>query len=60
MTATTRSASASSETSRRRPPEVLTEAEAIALIKACSTRAPTGVRNPGVDRGAVALRVADQ
>ena len=44
MTAT-RSTSASSETSRRRPPEVLTEAEAIALIRACSTRAPTGVRN---------------
>ena len=44
MTAT-RSTSASSPTSRRRPPEVLTEAEAIALIKACSTRAPTGVRN---------------
>ncbi len=35
----------SSATSRRRPPEVLAEAEAIALIKACSTRAPTGVRN---------------
>jgi site-specific recombinase XerD len=32
-------------TSRRRPPEVLSEAEAIALLKACSTRAPTGVRN---------------
>ncbi len=31
--------------SRRRPPEVLSEAEAIALLKACSTRAPTGVRN---------------
>jgi len=31
--------------SRRRPPEVLTEAEAIALIRACSSRAPTGVRN---------------
>ncbi len=30
---------------RRRPPEVLTEPEAIALIKACSTRAPTGIRN---------------
>jgi site-specific recombinase XerD len=44
MTAT-RSTSASSETSRRRPPEVLTEVEAIALIRACSTRAPTGVRN---------------
>ena len=44
MTAT-RSTSASSPRSRRRPPEVLTEAEAIALIKACSTRAPTGVRN---------------
>jgi len=40
-----RSTSASSSTSRRRPPEVLSEAEAIALIKACSTRAPTGVRN---------------
>jgi len=35
----------SSSGSRRRPPEVLTETEAIALIKACSTRAPTGVRN---------------
>jgi len=32
-------------TSRRRPPEVLAEAEAIALLKACSSRAPTGVRN---------------
>jgi len=30
---------------RRRPPEILTEAEAIALIKACSARAPTGIRN---------------
>jgi len=30
---------------RRRPPEVLTEPEVIALIRACSTRAPTGVRN---------------
>ncbi len=36
---------ATGTTSRRRPPEVLTEAEAIALIRACSTRAPTGVRN---------------
>jgi len=35
----------SSSTSRRRPPEVLSEAEAIALLKACSSRAPTGVRN---------------
>jgi len=35
----------SSARSRRRPPEVLTEPEAIALIKACSSRAPTGVRN---------------
>jgi len=35
----------STSTSRRRPPEVLNEAEAIALLKACSTRAPTGVRN---------------
>ncbi len=34
----------SSSRSRRRPPEVLTEPEAIALIRACSTRAPTGVR----------------
>jgi site-specific recombinase XerD len=41
----TGSSSASSSTSRRRPPEVLTEAEAVALIKACSVRAPTGVRN---------------
>jgi site-specific recombinase XerD len=31
--------------SRRRPPEVLSESEVIALIRACSTRAPTGVRN---------------
>src|ERR1700729_1127959 len=30
---------------RRRPPEVLTESEAVALIKACSARAPTGIRN---------------
>ena len=30
---------------RRRPPEVLTTTEAIALIKACSHRAPTGIRN---------------
>ena len=39
------SPSSSSSSSRRRPPEVLTEAEVIALIRACSTRAPTGVRN---------------
>jgi len=40
------STSASSASgSRRRPPEVLSEAEAIVLLKACSTRAPTGVRN---------------
>ena len=45
MSAHTGSRSASSATSRRRPPEVLTEAEAIALIRSCSTRAPTGVRN---------------
>jgi len=47
MTATKpRSTSTSSSAmSRRRPPEVLSEAEALALIKACSTRAPTGVRN---------------
>ncbi len=46
MTATpsTRAASTVSG-SRRRPPEVLSEAEAIALLKACSLRAPTGVRN---------------
>jgi len=35
----------SASMSRRRPPEVLSEAEAIALLKACSTRAPSGVRN---------------
>ncbi len=29
----------------RRSPEVLTEPEVIALIRACSSRAPTGVRN---------------
>ncbi len=46
MTATKpRSTSTSSSTSRRRPPEVLTEAEVIVLIRACSARAPTGVRN---------------
>ncbi|MGI8715463.1 MAG: tyrosine-type recombinase/integrase, partial [Solirubrobacteraceae bacterium] len=46
MTATKlTSARTSSETSRRRPPEVLSEAEAIALLKACGSRAPTGVRN---------------
>ncbi|MGI8713388.1 MAG: tyrosine-type recombinase/integrase, partial [Solirubrobacteraceae bacterium] len=47
MTAKPRSSSAraSASTSRRRPPEVLSEAEAIALLKACSSRAPTGVRN---------------
>ncbi len=46
MTATKpRSTSTSASTSRRRPPEVLAEAEASALLKACSTRAPTGVRN---------------
>ncbi len=38
-------ASASSSASRRRPPEVLTEAEVLALMKVCSSRAPTGVRN---------------
>ena len=35
-------ASNSSKRSRRRPPEVLTEAEAVALIRACSPRAATG------------------
>ena len=30
---------------RRRPAEPLTEAEVLALMKACSQRAPTGVRN---------------
>jgi site-specific recombinase XerD len=48
MTATTPTSSStktSASTSRRRPPEVLSEVEAIALLKACSTRAPTGVRN---------------
>ncbi|MBV9802613.1 MAG: tyrosine-type recombinase/integrase [Solirubrobacterales bacterium] len=40
MSATTRAS-----TSRRRPPEVLSEAEAVALLRACSSRAPTGVRN---------------
>ncbi len=39
------STSTSASTSRRRPPEVLSEAEAIALLKACSSRAPSGVRN---------------
>jgi site-specific recombinase XerD len=45
MTATKPRSSTSASTSRRRPPEVLSEVEAIALLKACSTRAPTGVRN---------------
>jgi site-specific recombinase XerD len=48
MTATTPRSSSprtSASTSRRRPPEVLSEVEVIALLKACSTRAPTGVRN---------------
>lgn len=30
---------------RRRPAEVLSEAEAVALLRACSGRAPTGIRN---------------
>ena len=42
---TSAKASSSPSPSRRRPPEVLSETEAIALLKACSTRAPTGVRN---------------
>ncbi len=41
----TASTSTRSETSRRRPPEVLSEAEVIALMRGCSARAPTGVRN---------------
>jgi len=39
------SSPSSSARARRRPPEVLTEPEAIALMKACSSRAPTGIRN---------------
>jgi integrase len=31
--------------SRHRPPEVLSKSEVIALINACSHRAPTGIRN---------------
>ncbi len=31
--------------SRKRPPEVLSEVEVRALIRACSNRAPTGIRN---------------
>lgn len=38
-------ASTTSTGSRRRPPEVLAETEAVALIKVCSARAPTGIRN---------------
>jgi site-specific recombinase XerD len=30
---------------KKRPAEVLSESEAIALMRACSTRAPTGIRN---------------
>jgi integrase len=42
----TNSSSASScSRHRRRPPEVLTEREAVALIRACSPQAPTGIRN---------------
>lgn len=33
------------QTSRKRPPEVLTGAELRRLIEACSARAPTGIRN---------------
>lgn len=36
---------APSNKGRRLPPEVLTEAEVSALLRACSNRAPTGVRN---------------
>jgi len=39
------SSSPSSARPRRRPPEVLTEPEVIALLRACSPRAPTGMRN---------------
>jgi site-specific recombinase XerD len=48
MTATrprSTSTASSSSRPRRRPPEVLSEPEAIALIRACSPRAPTGIRN---------------
>jgi site-specific recombinase XerD len=37
--------SRSSSNSSRRPTEVLSEAEVVSLIRACSSRAPTGVRN---------------
>ncbi len=30
---------------KRRPAEVLSEAEVVALLRACSSRAPTGIRN---------------
>jgi integrase len=40
-----RSSTSSASRPRRRPPEVLSEPEAIALIRACSSRAPTGIRN---------------
>ncbi|MHB1567822.1 MAG: tyrosine-type recombinase/integrase [Solirubrobacteraceae bacterium] len=45
MTAAKKKAKVSASSSRRRPPEVLSEAEAVALIRACSPRAPTGIRN---------------
>jgi len=41
----TRSSSTSTSSGRRRPPEVLTESEVVTLIRACSTRASTGIRN---------------
>ena len=31
--------------SQKRPPEILSEVEVRALIRACSNRAPTGIRN---------------
>lgn len=46
---------ASTSSARRRPPEVLTELEVIALLKACSTRAPTGIRNRALIAAAGAL-----
>ena len=45
---------------RKLPPEPLTAQEVKALLRACSTRAATGVRNRALDRRAVPGRLADQ
>jgi len=46
----------SGSSSRRRPPEGLAEPEALPLIRACSSRAPTGIRNRALRCG---LRISE-